>query len=76
MLDKLQAVGYYLDMIVETIKREIKKSGLTRYRISLDTGIDQATLCRLMQGKAMNMETADLLCKYFKLELKPIKRKK
>lgn len=63
-------------MIIETIKKRIEKSGLTRYRISLDTEIDQATLCRLMQGKTITVETADILCKYFGLELKPVKRKK
>jgi plasmid maintenance system antidote protein VapI len=63
-------------MIIEILKKEIKKSGLSRYRISMDTGVDQATLCRLLQGRAMSVETADILCKYFGLELKPVKRKK
>ena len=63
-------------MIIETIRRQIEKSGLSRYRISLDTGVDQATLCRLMQGKTITIETADILCKYFELELKPKKRGK
>ncbi len=56
-------------MIIETIKKQIEKSGLSRYRIWQDTGVDQATLCRLMQGKTITVETADILLKYFGLEL-------
>ncbi len=54
-------------MIIETIRKQIEKSGLSRYRISLDTGVDQATLSRLMQGKTITIETADILLKYFDL---------
>ena len=63
-------------MIIETIRKQIKKSGLSRYRISQDTGVDQATLTRLMQGKTITVETADILLKYFGFELKPKKSKK
>jgi transcriptional regulator with XRE-family HTH domain len=62
-------------MIIETIRKQIKKSGLSRYRISLDTGVDQATLSRLMQGKTITVETADILLKYFGLEIKPKKKR-
>ena len=58
-------------MIIETIRKQIKKSGLSRYRISQDTGVDQATLTRLIQGKTITVETAEILLKYFGLELKP-----
>ncbi len=61
-------------MIIETLRKQIEKSGLSRYRISQDTGVDQATLCRLMQGKTITVETADILLKYFGLELKPKKK--
>lgn len=54
-------------MIIETIRKQIKKSGLSRYRISEDTGVDQATLSRLMQGKTITVETADILLNYFGL---------
>lgn len=63
-------------MIRDTIIKQIEKSGLSRYRISMDTGVDQATLCRLMQGKTITIETADILCKYFGLKLKSDKPKK
>lgn len=61
-------------MIMDIIKSEIEKSGLSRYRISQDTGVDQATLTRLMQGKTCTVETADILLKYFGLEIKPKKK--
>jgi len=63
-------------MIVETIRKHIKTCGKTRYRISQDTGVDEATLCRIVAGKACSTETADILCKYFGLELVAKKEKK
>jgi len=62
-------------MIIETLRKQIEKSGLSRYRISQDTGVDQATLCRLMQGKTITVETADLLLNYFEIEMVKRKRK-
>ena len=63
-------------MIIETLRKQIEKSGLSRYQISQDTGVDQATLCRLMQGKTCTVETADILLKYFELELTEKKSRK
>ena len=63
-------------MIVETIRKHIKACGKTRYRICLDTGVDEATLCRIVAGKACSTETADILLKYFGLELAAEKGKK
>ncbi len=62
-------------MIIETIRKQIKNSGLSRYRISQDTGVDQATLTRLMQGKTITVETADILLKYFGLTITKGKKK-
>ena len=62
-------------MIIEALRKQIEESGLTRYRISQDSGVDQATLCRLMQGKTITVETADILCEYFGLELRPKSKK-
>lgn len=52
-------------MIIETIRKEIDKSAKSRYRICKDTGIDKAQLSRLMKGKTITCETADILLKYF-----------
>ena len=56
-------------MILERIRDQIKTCGRTRYKISQDTGVDQATLCRIMQGGSCMVETADLLLQYFGLEV-------
>jgi hypothetical protein len=56
-------------MIIELIRKQIKTCGKSRYRISLDTGIEQAVLCRIMQGKDCKTETADILFKYFGLTI-------
>ena len=65
-----------LIMIVETIRKHIKACGKTRYRISQDTGVDEATLCRIAAGRTCSTETADILCKYLGLELTSKKNKK
>ena len=56
-------------MIVETIRKHIEACGKTRYRISQDTGVDEATLCRIIAGKACSTETADVLLEYFGLAI-------
>jgi len=58
-----------LIMIVETIRKHVTACGSSRYRISLDTGVDEATLCRIVAGKACSTETADILLKYFGLTI-------
>jgi hypothetical protein len=56
-------------MIMEAIRRQIKKSRLSRYQISKDTGVDAATLFRIMHRKSCTVETAEALFKYFKLKV-------
>ena len=57
-------------MILEIIRSEIKKCGVSRYRIAKDTGIPESTLCRLMQGKGgLGVPTVDILCEYMGLKL-------
>jgi hypothetical protein len=58
-------------MIVKSIGRAIGKCGQSRYEISKATGIDQAILCRIVNGGSCGMRTADKLCKYLGLELRP-----
>ena len=62
-------------MINEIIKNEIRTCGKSRYQISKDTGIDQAALCRIMQGGGCRVETVEILCQYFDLEIIIRKRK-
>ena len=61
--------------IIETLRKEIRICGKSRYQISKETGIDQAALCRIMQGGSCIVETADILLDYFGIELKPKKKK-
>lgn len=56
-------------MIIEIIRKHIEMSGKTRYRISKETGVAEAQLCRIMQGKTCTVETADILLKYFGLTI-------
>ncbi len=63
-------------MIIETIRKQIESCGKTRYRISKETGVAEAQLCRIMQGKTCTVETADVLLKYFGIKLVAKKGKK
>ena len=60
-------------MIIETIKKEIKKSGKTRYRIAQESGVSESQLCKIMmQNRTLLCETADMLLKYFGLRITKI----
>ena len=63
-------------MILQVIIKTIESKGLSRYKIWQDTGIDQSVLYRIFHGGSCSIETADLLCEYLSLELKPKKRQK
>lgn len=79
MFDILSNCIILVDMILENIAKAIKKSGKSRYQISKETGIDNAVLCRIVTGSgtgSCSTKTADILCKYLCLELKPKKKQK
>lgn len=63
-----------MKLLSETLRNEIKTCGISRYRISKETGIDPAALCRFLQGGSLKIETVDILVDYFKIEL--VKRKR
>ena len=63
-------------MIIELIRKQIKTCGKSRYRICKDTGIDQSALMRIMRGGSCNVDTADILFKYFDLEVRTKPKKK
>ena len=56
-------------MIIQIIRKQIRTCGKSRYRITKETGIDKAALCRIMQGGSCKVETADILLKYFGLTI-------
>ncbi len=63
-------------MIAKQITKAIKKSGLSRYQIHKDTGIDQAVLSRLVNQGICSYKLADQLCEYLGLELRPKQSKR
>ncbi len=69
MLDEHQGAVTMECMIIERIRKQIERSKKSRYRISQETGIDEAALCRIMQGGSCKVETADKLLKYFGLTI-------
>ena len=60
---------YNINMIIELIREHIETCGKSRYRISIETGVDKAQLCRIMQGGSCKVDTADKLLEYFNLEI-------
>ena len=59
------------------IRRAVAASGLTRYRISKITGIDQAVLSRFMAGKVgLSMSTLDRLADALELDVVARKQRK
>ncbi len=56
-------------MLIEEMRKYIRTCGKSRYRISKETGIEQAVLCRIMQGGSCKVETADKLLEYFGLTI-------
>jgi len=71
----VQVGGRLFDMIVKSIAQAIEKSGKSRYQIHKETGIDQATLCRIVNGGRCGLETAEKLCEHLGLELRPRRMK-
>jgi len=59
------------------LRRAILESGLTRYAISVKSGVNQAALSRFVAGKrSLNLESVDKLVEVLGLEVRmPRKRK-
>ena len=51
------------------MRAEIKRRGLSQYRIALDTGIKQPCLSRLLNGGSLKVETAAVLLDYLGFQL-------
>lgn len=59
-------------MLTDVLKAAIERSGLTRYRIAKDTGIDEAALMRFLRGEtSVRLDKADVLAEYLGLMLVP-----
>ena len=54
----------------DQIRQAMADSGLTRYRISVDTGINEGALGRFFHGeRGLQLETLDTLCQYLELNV-------
>lgn len=61
--------------MTDVLKKAVRQSGLSQYRIARDTGILETSLGRFMRGEtSLRLDKADLLAGYLGLEL--IKRRK
>ena len=56
--------------LAEKLRHEIKTCGKSRYSIAKDKGIEEASLCRFMQGGSLKIETVEKLLDYFGYEIK------
>jgi transcriptional regulator with XRE-family HTH domain len=60
----------WMSQIFDTIRKAIEASDKTRYRLSKETGIDQAQLSRLMSGKeGVSVENLERLAEALGLEI-------
>jgi hypothetical protein len=58
------------DTLTDQFRQAIDDSGLTRYRISMETGIDQAVLSKFCLGqRGLSMESLDTLGKFLGLRI-------
>ena len=56
--------------ISDQIRQAIDDSGMTRYRIAKDTGIEEAALCKFYNGqRGINSDTLDRLGEYLGLRI-------
>lgn len=59
-----------MSQILDTIRKAIEVGGKTRYKLSKETGIDQAQLSRLMAGKeGVSVENLERLAEALGLEI-------
>ena len=59
------------------LRRAIIESGLSRYAVSVRSGVDQATLSRFIAGKrGLNLDSIDKLVDVLDLEVRPRRKRK
>jgi transcriptional regulator with XRE-family HTH domain len=58
--------------LTDVLRAAINQSGVTRYRIGKDTGIDESILMRFLRGEmSIRLDKADRLAAYLGLQLTP-----
>ena len=59
-----------MSKIFGEIRKAIRTSGITRYRLWIETGLDQALLARFMSGKSgLSVESIEKLVDVLELEI-------
>jgi hypothetical protein len=74
-LTQSQVSGYdaVMAMVTATLRTALKQCGKSRYRVSKDTGITEATLSRFVMCEIpLRGKNMDTLCNYLGLELTKI----
>ena len=67
---RIRAMAKKQSKLSDQIRQAIEACGKTRYKVSQDTGIDQATLCRFMGGKGgLSIPILDTLGQYLRLRI-------
>jgi transcriptional regulator with XRE-family HTH domain len=57
--------------ISDQVRVEMDRSGLSRYRIAKDTGIDESRLTGFYHGfRRLSVDKLDTLCEYLDLEIR------
>ncbi len=69
---------YWLRMtLTETLRKAVRDSKVTLYRIGLDSGVKRQSLERFMaETQSLRLDMADRLATYFGLELRPAARRR
>ena len=58
--------------MTDVLRAAIRESGLSAYRIAKDTGLVVTSIIRFANGEtSLRLDKADVLAKYFRLELVP-----
>ncbi len=59
------------------LRRAIRDSGLTPYRVATDSDVDRAIMTRFVNGdRGLTLDTASRICELLGLELRPVRRGK
>lgn len=60
----------------DQVRQAIETCGMSRYRISKETGIDESTLSRFMSGeRGLTMKALDILAEFLELNITTGKQK-
>jgi len=63
-------MGKKSNKLTDQIRKCIDDSGVTRYRIAQDTGIDESALAKFYNGKrGLSLDNLDRLCEYLGLRI-------